>query len=248
MNVIRSAALAAFAIVGLSAVAITSASAELPKGAKAPGFTTRAALAGEESGFALRAALAKGPVVLYFYPKAFTQGCTLEANAFADAMPQFKAAGASVIGMSGDDIATLKRFSREECRDAFPVGVANEKIIAAYDVAMGKGGLTTRTSYVIAQDGRIVAVHSDPDYRGHVEKTLAAVRALKKKYASRRLARRGFTIAPPTLSGAASLHLLVAKDQPCGPRPRLTSTGSMRRWRWCACRSTGSARCAGSRS
>lgn len=176
----RFAPFAALASIGLAALAMTSASAELPKGAKAPGFTTRAALAGEEFGFTLAAALAKGPVVLYFYPKAFTQGCTLEANAFAAAMPQFKAAGASVIGMSGDDIATLKRFSREECRDAFPVGVASAQVIAAYDVAMGQSGLTTRTSYVIAQDGRIVAVHSDADYRGHVEKTLAAVRSLKK--------------------------------------------------------------------
>ena len=174
------ATLAATALLGLAAVLTTSAAAELPRGAKAPGFSTRAALAGKEFGFTLGAALAKGPVVLYFYPKAFTQGCTLEANAFAAAMPQFKAAGASVIGMSNDDIATLKRFSREECRDAFPVGVASAGIIAAYDVAMGTSGLTTRTSYVIAPDGRIVAVHSNADYRGHVERTLAAVRALKR--------------------------------------------------------------------
>ncbi len=171
--------LAAAVSLGLAAIFATSASAELERGAKAPAFTTRAALAGKEFGFTLRAALAKGPVVLYFYPKAFTQGCTLEANAFAAAMPQFKAAGASVIGMSADDIATLKDFSRKECRDAFPVGVASPKIAAAYDVASGSG-YTRRTSYVIAQDGRIVAVHSDADYRGHVDKTLAAVRALKK--------------------------------------------------------------------
>jgi thioredoxin-dependent peroxiredoxin len=170
---------AAAAALALAALA-TTASAELPVGEKAPAFTTKAALAGKEFGFSLSAALAKGPVVLYFYPKAFTQGCTLEANAFAEAMPKFKAAGASVIGMSNDDIATLKRFSREECRDAFPVGVASAKVISAYDVAMGNSGLTSRTSYVIARGGRIVAVHSNSDYRGHVEKTLAAVRALKK--------------------------------------------------------------------
>lgn len=175
------ATIAAAVLTLFSAAAFTTtASAELPKGGDAPAFTTRAALAGKEFGFSLNAALAKGPVVLYFYPKAFTQGCTLEANAFAEAMPQFKAAGASVIGMSGDDIETLKRFSREECRDAFPVGVASSQIIDAYDVAMGGSGLTTRTSYVIAPGGRIVAVHSNADYRGHVEKTLAAVRTLKK--------------------------------------------------------------------
>lgn len=181
MNLNRTAAFAAIALVGLSAVAMTSASAELPKGAKAPAFTTKAALAGKEFGFTLRAALAKGPVVLYFYPKAFTSGCTLEANAFAEAMPQFKAAGASVIGMSGDDIETLKKFSRQECRDAFPVGVSTDEISTAYDVKLGKGTMTSRTSYVIAQDGRIVAVHANPDYKDHVAQTLAAVRALKKK-------------------------------------------------------------------
>ena len=173
-------ALAAAALTFAGAVALPPAAvAELPKGQAAPGFTTRAALAGKEFGFSLKAALAKGPVVLYFYPKAFTQGCTLEANAFAEAMPQFKAAGASVIGMSNDDIETLKRFSREHCRDAFPVGVASREIMAAYDVAGGGSGYASRTSYVIGTDGRIVTVHSNADYRGHVEKTLAAVRALK---------------------------------------------------------------------
>lgn len=174
------AALTAFSTLAFN----NSAAAELPQGDTAPAFVTRAALAGKEFGFSLNAALAQGPVVLYFYPKAFTQGCTLEANAFATAVPQFKAAGASVIGMSNDAIDTLKRFSREECRDAFPVGVASSKIIAAYAVAMkgsrGNSVLTNRTSYVIARDGRIVAVHSDADYRGHVEKTLAAVRALRR--------------------------------------------------------------------
>lgn len=180
MKKLRFTSLAALALMGSAALSVTSALAELPKGTKAPVFATTAALAGKSFGFNLSAALAKGPVVLYFYPKAFTSGCTLEANAFAAAMPEFKKAGASVIGMSNDDIETLKRFSREECRDAFPVGVASPKIIAAYDVAMGTSGLSTRTSYVIAKDGRIVAVHSNADYRGHVEKTLAAVKALGK--------------------------------------------------------------------
>ncbi|MGY6551973.1 MAG: peroxiredoxin [Erythrobacter sp.] len=160
------------------ALAASPASAQLAEGAKAPTFSTRAALAGKDFGFSLASALAKGPVVLYFYPKAFTSGCTLEANAFAEAMPMFKAAGASVIGMSNDDIETLKRFSREECRDAFPVGVASRKVIAAYDVALGNSGLANRVSYVIAPDGRITTVYSSGDYRGHVTKTLAAVRKL----------------------------------------------------------------------
>jgi peroxiredoxin len=170
--------LAVAAALALGAAA--PAAAELAEGAKAPVFATQAALAGKEFAFSLPAALAKGPVVLYFYPKAFTSGCTLEANAFAEAMPQFKAAGASVIGMSNDDIDTLKRFSREECRDAFPVGVASAKVISGYDVAMGNSGLANRTSYVIGRDGKIVTVYSSGDYRGHVAKTLEAVRKLRK--------------------------------------------------------------------
>ncbi|MBO6946079.1 peroxiredoxin [Altererythrobacter sp.] len=174
----RKLAFAAALALGLS----VPASADLPEGAKAPLFSTQAALAGKEYGFNLRSALAKGPVVLYFYPKAFTKGCTLEANAFAEAMPEFKALGASVVGMSNDDIETLKRFSVEECRDAFAVGVASRKIIDAYDVALvrdGKDtGVTSRTSYVISQSGEIVMVHSDMDYRDHVRTTLQAVRNL----------------------------------------------------------------------
>lgn len=174
----RKIALVAALALGLSA----PAAADLPVGAEAPVFTTQAALAGKEFGFNLRAALAKGPVVLYFYPKAFTKGCTLEANAFAEAMDEFEAMGASVVGMSNDDIDTLKRFSVEECRNAFPVGVASRQLIEAYDVALVREGqdtgITSRTSYVIGQDGTIVMVHSDMDYRDHVAKTLAAVRKL----------------------------------------------------------------------
>ncbi len=162
------------ALVGMSSPAL----ADLPVGSEAPTFSTQAAMGGRELGFSLQLALRRGPVVLYFYPKAFTSGCTLEANAFAEAMPDFRAEGASVIGMSNDDIDTLKRFSREECRDAFPVGVASEGLIDAYDVALEGSGLSSRTSYVIAPDGRIAYVYSDGDYRGHVRRTLAAVRAL----------------------------------------------------------------------
>ncbi|MFU7528548.1 peroxiredoxin [Qipengyuania sp. ASV99] len=174
MRTLFTSALAAIAAITVA----VPASAQLAVGNDAPAFTARAALAGEEFGFSLQAALRRGPVVLYFYPKAFTQGCTLEANAFAEAMPEFRAAGASVIGMSNDDIETLKRFSREECRDAFAVGSASARLINAYAVARGNSDLASRTSYVIAQDGRIAYVHSDSDYRGHVARTLAAVRAL----------------------------------------------------------------------
>ncbi|MFM5918346.1 MAG: peroxiredoxin [Novosphingobium sp.] len=168
-----------------TALAVPSAApADLPKGASAPAFTTASALAGEERVFDLNAALRKGPVVLYFYPKSFTDGCTLEAHAFADAMGDFKAAGATVIGLSADDIATQKDFSRKDCRDKFPVGVATPAIIAGYDVHLKRPdgtatGRTTRTSYVIGRDHRVKMAYSDMNPNQHVAKTLATVRALK---------------------------------------------------------------------
>lgn len=173
------AAAAAFAL-SVSAPAL----AELPTGARAPDFAASGALAGKPFSFKLQQALKKGPVVLYFYPKAFTQGCTLEAHAFAEATAQFKAAGATVIGMSNDDVATLQKFSTEACRDKFAVASASPAVIKAYDVDLRKPdgsstGLTKRTSYVIARNGKIVMVHSDMDYRDHVKMTLAAVRKLK---------------------------------------------------------------------
>lgn len=161
----------------------TTAAADLPVGAKAPGFATQGALAGKAFAFNLAPALRKGPVVLYFYPKSFTQGCTLEAHAFAEAMKDFKAAGATVIGLSADSLETQIKFSTQECRDAFPVGIATPAIVAAYDVALKRAdlppGLTTRTSYVIGRDGRIKLAYSNMDYRDHVKSTLEAVRALK---------------------------------------------------------------------
>lgn len=172
--------------IGLLAFSLSMrAGAELPVGARAPNFSTQAALAGNVVGFNLRAALRRGPVVLYFYPKAFTQGCTLETRAFAEAHDRFAAAGASVIGMSADDLPTLRRFSTEECRNKFAVGVATPAIIRAYDVALVHKllptGLTGRTSYVIGRNGRIRMVHSDLDYRDHVRLTLAAVEAMRRR-------------------------------------------------------------------
>ena len=155
------------------------AEAALPVGATAPDFTTMGALGGKPFRVHLAEQLKSGPVVLYFYPKAFTGGCTLEAHAFSDAVPEFRKAGAHVIGMSADNLATLKKFSVEHCRGAFPVATATKATIKAYDVALPLVGLTNRTSYVIARDGRVVMVHSDLSWKEHVAKTLAAVRALK---------------------------------------------------------------------
>lgn len=155
--------------------------AALPVGAKAPDFKTTGALAGKPFKLHLKDQLRHGTLVLYFFPKAFTQGCTLEAKAFADAMPQFRKAGARVVGMSADDLDTLKRFSTEACRSAFPVAIASPATIRDYDVVLKqKPELTDRTSYVIDRNGRIVMVHSELDWKDHVAKTLAAVKALKR--------------------------------------------------------------------
>ena len=168
---------------GLFALALAMpASAALPVGARAPDFVTTGAIAGKPFRLHLRRELRRGPVVLYFFPKAFTKGCTLEAHAFSEAAADFRKAGARVIGMSADDLPTLKRFSVEACRNAFPVATATPATIKAYDVVLKqKPELTDRTSYVIDRNGRIVMVHSDLDWSQHVAKTLAAVKALPKK-------------------------------------------------------------------
>jgi thioredoxin-dependent peroxiredoxin len=156
------------------------AAAALPVGAEAPDFTTRGALAGKPFKLHLEEQLKHGPVVLYFFPKAFTEGCTLEAHAFSEASDDFRAAGARVIGMSADDYETLAKFSVEACRNAFPVATASPATIEAYDVALAqKPELTDRTSYVIAPDGRIVFAYSAMDWRDHVKNTLAAVQEWK---------------------------------------------------------------------
>ena len=158
-------------------LAPTAATPALTAGAQAPDFRTTGALAGRPFRLHLREQLRRGPVVLYFYPQAFTGGCTLEAHAFSEAAADFRRAGARVIGMSADDYDTLRRFSVEACRSAFPVATASPATIRAYDVALGDGTpRTNRTSYVIAPNGRIIYAYSDLDWRNHVPNTLAAVR------------------------------------------------------------------------
>jgi len=163
-----------------SALAAAPATAALKIGDKAPDFTTTGAVGGKEFKLHLAEQLKKGPVVLYFFPKAFTSGCTAEAHAFSEAIADFKKAGAQVIGMSGDDLKTLHDFSTKECRSAFPVATATPEIQNGYDVAWAAHpGITTRTSYVIGRNGKVIMVHDDLDFSQHVAKTLAAVKALK---------------------------------------------------------------------
>jgi peroxiredoxin len=118
-------------------------------------------------------------VVLYDYPAAFTPGCTVEAHEFAEAIGKYAALGASVIGVSSDDIATLKKFSVSECRSKFPVAAdADKKIMTAYDAKLAFG-YANRTSYVIAPDGRVIYEYTALDPSQHVENTLAAVKKWK---------------------------------------------------------------------
>ncbi|MDR6852321.1 peroxiredoxin [Sphingomonas sp. BE123] len=164
------------------------ATAALAPGAKAPDFKAQGAIAGRDFTVQLSQQLKKGPVVLYFFPAAFTAGCSAEAAAFAAAIDDFKAAGATVIGMSADPVDKLREFSAKDCAGKFAVASASPAVIRGYDVALGRQiqgrDATNRTSYVIAPDGKIVYVHSDLSPADHVRNTLAAVqrwRAARKR-------------------------------------------------------------------
>jgi thioredoxin-dependent peroxiredoxin len=165
----------------LGALAGASAYAALPNGHMAPDFTTQASLAGKPFTFSLADALKKGPVVLYFYPAAFTPGCTVEAHDFAEATDKFKAVGATVIGVSHDSIDTLNKFSVSECRNKFAVAAdTDQSIMKAYDAVLAaKPEYANRTSYVIAPDGTIVYSYTAMDPGKHVANTMAAVEKLK---------------------------------------------------------------------
>ena len=178
----RSIALAAFASLALVA---GSAHATLSKGAKAPEFVTTGAEAGKPITFDLQKALKKGPVVLYFFPAAFTPGCNIEAQTFAEAIPKFKAAGATVIGVTAGNTDQLQDFSAKKCAGQFPVAAASDQIKAEYDVDLKKPdgsstGWTNRTTYVIDQHDKIVMAYSAMKPEEHVSNSLAAVEALKK--------------------------------------------------------------------
>ena len=161
------------------ALAPLAAHAELAVGTMAPDFTTQASLAGTTFSFTLSTALKKGPVVLYFYPEAFTSGCTVEAHEFAAAIDDFTKAGATVIGLSHDRIDKLTKFSVSECRNKFAVGAdADQVIMKAYDAVLKEDPTySDRTSYVIAPSGEILSAYTNMDHpREHVTQTLATVR------------------------------------------------------------------------
>jgi peroxiredoxin len=165
---------------GLMAASL-AAYASLKPGSKAPDFTAQASLGGQVFTFSLADALKQGPVVLYFYPAAFTSGCTVEAHEFAEATAQFKALGATVIGVSHDNIETLNKFSVSECRSKFAVAADPDLGIAkSYDASMWFWpGHADRTSYVITPDGAVLYTYSALSPDAHVKNTLAALQQWK---------------------------------------------------------------------
>ena len=186
----------------LSAALCIPAFAALKSGDSAPEFSAPGSLAGKEIHFSLRTALKKGPVVVYFYPSAYTGGCDLEAHTFAQNKDQFTAAGATIIGVSEDSVARLNAFSADPqyCAGKFPVASDPDgKIATSYGLKTMAGkagqkdvrgeeighGFIERTTFVIGKDGKVVAVlssqtdHLSPD--AHVTKSLEAVQQLSGK-------------------------------------------------------------------
>jgi len=165
----------------LACIAAVPAQAALTVGAKAPDFDVKAALAGKEFDFSLNAALKKGPVVLYFFPAAFTPGCTVEAHDFAEATDKFAALGATVIGVTSGNADRVTEFSSVECRNKFAVAAdPDQKVIKAYDAVLTKAPqYSDRTSYVIAPDHTVLMTYTDLNPDKHVDMTMDAVKKWK---------------------------------------------------------------------
>jgi peroxiredoxin len=183
------------ALVTASALA-TPAFAALPVGAPAPEITGTAYLNGAPSPFSLTQALKKGPVVLYFFPGAFTPGCNVEAHTFAAGIDQFKAEGATVIGVTGyfgktdragpatgDLDQAVKDFSKEHCNGKFPVAAVTDKTIAAYEVPLPiNPNISNRTSFVITPDDKVLFVYSAMNPNDHVTQTAGALKAWRASH------------------------------------------------------------------
>ena len=154
------------------------ARAALDIGDRAPDFTASAAQGGKVYQYSLADALKKGPVVLYFFPAAYSEGCSVEAHYFAEAVPEFQSLGATVVGVSGDDIDTLSKFSVQACQSKFPVA-SDEKqnVMKSYDAVMQlRPDYANRVSYVIAPNGKVIYNYQSLNPSRHVEKTLAALK------------------------------------------------------------------------
>jgi len=170
-------------VFALAAFMASLSFAALDIGERAPDFAIPAALDGKVYKFSLAEALKKGPVVLYFFPAAFSEGCSVEAHEFAEANAQFAALGASVIGVSGDDIDTLSKFSVQACQSKFPVASdQTQSVMKSFDAVMQtRPEYANRISYVIAPDGSIVYHYMSLNPMKHVEKTLGALRSWQNK-------------------------------------------------------------------
>ena len=157
------------------------ANALLLPGAAAPDFTADAAMGGKPFTYTLSEALKNGPVVLYFYPKAFTGGCTVQAHMFSKAMNDFAALGATVIGVSADTIDKQKEFSLKECSSTLPVAADPDGVvIKSYDASLIFNSATSqRATYVITPDAKVFYVYSDMDPKEHVTEALNAVKRWK---------------------------------------------------------------------
>ncbi len=179
----------------------TPAWAALKPGDTAPDFTAKGSLGGKDFTFNLKAALKKGPVVVYFYPSAYTGGCDAEAHAFAEDADKFAAAGAQIVGVSADSLDRLKVFSAdpEFCAGKFPIASdADTKIAATYNLKVTppragakdvRGneighGFIERVTFVVGRDGKVLSTMSSADDHlspvDHVDKSLALVQSLKK--------------------------------------------------------------------
>jgi peroxiredoxin len=169
----------------LAALAASPAFAALKAGQTAPAFTAKGYLAGQPVTLSLADSLKKGPVVLYFFPAAHTSGCNLEAHLFSEAIGDFKAQKATVIGITAGNVDQLADFSKEteHCAGKFPVAAdPGAKIAKEYDAILTmKPDWSDRTSYVIAPDGKILHAYSKLDPTQHVAETLAAVKAYNGK-------------------------------------------------------------------
>lgn len=171
------------AALAISAVCATPALAALKPGEKAPAFTTEAAMGGKALTYALADQLKKGPVVVYFFPKANTGTCDAEAHAFSESMGKFKALGASVVGVSRDGIAVLTPYSTAKCNSAFPVASdADGKVSKAYGATLPLLPISSRTTYAVAPDGTIIMEFTKMGASDeHAEKALASLEAWKAK-------------------------------------------------------------------
>ena len=175
----------ASAAVALAAVAAMPARAALEQGVKAPEFKATAYLAGDKFDFDLDKALAKGPVVVYFFPAAFTQGCQIEAHLFAESADDFKKAGATIIGVTAGNVDRVGEFSKDTryCSGKFPIAADTDGSLAKLYASsvVFKPGWSGRDSYVIGKDHKIALVYSNLNPNDHVTQTLAAVKKLTGK-------------------------------------------------------------------